>query len=90
MFQSSKLSRALKGLRPFALNGPKVLQATATQADETGDISEHAEDGTGPELDEPALQRLLSRAEAELSEPDAIQRRTAMARLKVAAVNGRR
>jgi hypothetical protein len=42
-----------------------------------------------PEQDEPAFKRLLARAEVELAEPDAIQRREAVACLKVAAVNGR-
>ena len=87
MFQAIKLSRALKGFRPFAVNGPKVLEATALHLNETEEASERVKRGTGPKLDERALERLLSRAEAELSEPEAIQRRAAIARLKVAAVN---
>ena len=89
MFESMKLSLALKGFRPFAVNGPKVLEATAPQADEAGEVSEWEKRGTGPKLDDRALERLLSRAEVELSEPEAIQRRAAIARLKMAAVNNR-
>ena len=90
MFESTKLSRALKGLRPSAPNTPEVLEATAPQADGSGEIFEKTEGGTGPKLEEPALERLLSRAEVELSEPGAIQRRLTIAHLKVAAINSRR
>ena len=89
MFQAIKLSRVLKGFRPSAFNGPKVPKATAPQANGSEKASEQAEGGTGPKLNERALDRLLSRAEVELSEPNAIQRRAAIARLKVAAVNNR-
>ena len=89
MFRSVKLSRALKGLRPSVLNTPEVLEASTPQADGSGEASELAEGGTGPKLDEPALERLLSRAEVELFEPDAIQRRETVARLKLAVVNSR-
>ena len=89
MFQVIKLSRALKGFRPFAVNEPKVLEATALHPNETEEASERVKRGTGPKLDERALDRLLLRAEVELSEPDAVQRREAMARLRQAAVSGR-
>ena len=90
MFEPTKLSRALKGFSPFAPNTPGVIEATAPQADGSGVLFEQREGGTGPKLDEPALERLLSRAEVELSEPDAIQRRMTIAHLKVAAISSRR
>jgi hypothetical protein len=79
MFRSMTLSGALKGLHSFAMSGPRVLQIITLQANERME----------PEQDEPAFKRLLARAEVELAEPDAIQRREAVACLKVAAVNGR-
>lgn len=66
-----------------------MLEATASQTDGSDEFSGQAERGTGPKLNERALERLLARAEVELSEPDAIQRRATIARLKVAAVNSR-
>ena len=88
MFRSMKLSRALKGLRPLVLISLNLPRTAVPQADGFEKISGQVEGGTGPKLDERALERLLSRAEVELSEPDAIQRRATIARLKLSALNG--
>ena len=89
MFSSTRLSRALNGLRPLVLSNFKLPLTAAPRVDGSEGISARLDQGTGPKLDESALERLLSRAEAELSEPDAVQRREAIAQLKLAAVNNR-
>ena len=89
MFSSTKLSRALNGLRPCISDSFEPPQATAPQPDGSEEISGQVESGTMAKLDEPAFERLLSRAEAELAEPNAVQRREAIAQLKLAAVNNR-
>ena len=89
MFSSTRLSRALNGLRPVVSSSYKLLSTVAPGVDGSEEGSARLDQGNGPKLDESALERLLSRAELELSEPDAIQRRATIARLKVAAVNGR-
>ena len=88
MFPSTKLSRALNGLRPLVSSSYKLPPTAAPQSDEYEVTSARLDQGAGPKLDERALERLLSRAEAELSEPDAVQRRETISRLKLAAVNG--
>ena len=90
MFLSIKLSRALKGFRPLASNSLGRLRTAPPQAGGSEQLSKSADGGTGLKLDDRAIERVLLRAEVELSEPDAIQRREAIARLKLAAVNGRR
>ena len=89
MFPFMKLSRALNRLRPLASSSLKLPRITAPQADGSERISKPTEGGTGLKLDERAIDRLLLRAEVELCEPDAIQRREAIARLKLAAANSR-
>ena len=89
MLPSTKLSRALNGLRPLVSSSYKVPPTAASQAGKYEEVSARLDQGAGLKLDERALERLLSRAEAELSEPDAVQRREAIAQLKLAAVNGR-
>ena len=89
MFPPMKLSRALNGLRPLVSSNCKLPPTAAPRTDGSEEMSARHDQGTGPKLDERALERLLSRAEAELSEPDAVQRREAISRLKLAAVNGR-
>ena len=89
MFLSTKLSRALNGLRPLVSSTSKLPLTAAARVDGSEEISARLDQGTGPKLDESALERLLLRAEAELSEPDAVQRREAIAQLKLAAVNNR-
>jgi hypothetical protein len=68
MFRSMTLSGALKGLHSFAMSGPRVLQIITLQPTK----------GWNPSRTNLRFKRLLARAEVELAEPDAIQRREAV------------
>lgn len=88
MLQHNKLSCALKGFRPLILGRLRILQVTAWEADRSEEISGQVEGLSAPKpADGPALERLLSRAEAEMSDPEAMQRRQTIARLKMAAAS---
>ena len=89
MFPSTKLSRALNGLRPDISKRLTPPRAADPQADGPDEVPEQAKGATWTKLEEPALDQLLSRAEVEMSEPKAIQRQATIARLKLAAVNAR-
>ena len=87
MYQPSGLRHAFYGVRPLFLQGFKVLQdATPQEKASTGTPVEPSTP-TWPKQDEEALQRLLSRAEFELSDPDAVRRRETIACLKLAAAS---
>ena len=87
MYQSSRLPHALYGVRPLFLKGFKVLQDASPQAKSSTGVPVETGAQTWPKQDEEALQRLLSRAEFELADPDAVRRRETMARLKLAAAS---
>ena len=92
MFHALKLSHVLQGVRPFALKGPKVTEGAAPPngASQATSVEGGAPSGLGQdEGTEGALDRLLSRAELELSDPDAVQRRKIVAQLKLAAASVR-
>ena len=87
MFQTLRRPHVLHGVRPFVLKGFKLMEDAAPQ-----DWSKGTSEGgsrSGLEQDEEALHRLLSRAELELSDPDAVQRRETMARLKLATASAK-
>ena len=87
MYQPSGLRHALYGVRPLLLQGFKVLQDAAPQGKASTDAA--METGARPwsEQDEEALQRLLSRAELELADPDTVRRRETIVRLRLAAAS---
>lgn len=87
MYQPSGLRHALYGVRPLLLQGFKVLQDATPQAKASPDAAIETGARTWPKQDEEALQRLLSRTESELADPDAVQRRETIAHLKLAAAS---
>ena len=87
MYQPSGLRHALYGVRPLLLKGSKVLWDAAPQGKASTDAPVEKGTRTWPELDEEALRCLFSRAEFEMSDPEAVQRRETIARLKLAAAS---
>ncbi len=89
MVRSLRLLSALQGVRDFVLERFKGLQDAAPQDEGTKGPSVGEGDRIRLKQDEEALGRLLSRAELELSNPEAVRRRETIARLKLAAASTR-
>jgi len=87
MVQTRRRPRILSGVRPLILTWFKVLQDVAPQDERSKSTSVEDRDRTWPEQDGEALDRLLSRAEFELTDPKAVRRREIITRLKGAAAS---
>ena len=85
MFQSVRLLRALWGVHRFFPTKDKVQPGVAPQRNGMGGTSIGQEGRTGLNHEEGAIHRLLSRAELELSKPEAVRRRGTIELLKLAA-----
>jgi hypothetical protein len=85
MFQSVRLLRALWGVHRFFPTKDKVQPGVALQRTGMDSTSFEQEGRTGLDHDEGAIHRLLSRAELELSKPEAVRRRGTIELLKLAA-----
>ena len=89
MFQPRRLLSALKGVRHYVLDGFKSQQDTAQRVEGLESPRFEQSRQAGPELRERAIHRLMSRAEIEMSHPEAVQRRESIAKLKLAAASMR-
>jgi hypothetical protein len=81
MFFTRGLPRILYGVCPFYLEPSNVLQDVARQDERSKSTSEDRA-RTWPEQDGDVFERLLSRAEIELADAKAVQRRKTNAYLR--------